>query len=183
MARAGGPDAVVLREATRAVGVSPNAAYRHFADRDDLVAAVAWEATRMLADRMQRGIEAVPGNKRTITWARSRLGAVGNAYLGFARDEPGLFRTAFGARGGPHGTRAHDPRGRTQSRTPLEILEATLDDLVSVGALPKARRMQAAPLAWAAVHGLASLRLAGAIADDDTEVLDAALGRFIQRGL
>jgi hypothetical protein len=43
--------------------------------------------------------------------------------------------------------------------------------------------MQAAPLAWAAVHGLASLRLAGAIADDDTEVLDAALGRFIQRGL
>ena len=33
MAREGGPDAVVLREATRRAGVSPNAAYRHFADR------------------------------------------------------------------------------------------------------------------------------------------------------
>ena len=35
LARTGGPDAVVLREATRMVGVVPNAAYRHFADRDE----------------------------------------------------------------------------------------------------------------------------------------------------
>src|ERR1700760_1923807 len=40
LARAGGPDAVVLREATRRAGVVPNAAYRHFADRDELLAAV-----------------------------------------------------------------------------------------------------------------------------------------------
>ncbi len=40
LARAGGPDAVVLREATRMVGVVPSAAYRHFADRDELLAAV-----------------------------------------------------------------------------------------------------------------------------------------------
>ena len=40
LARTGGPDAVVLREATRMVGVVPNAAYRHFADRDELLAAV-----------------------------------------------------------------------------------------------------------------------------------------------
>src|ERR1700683_2336167 len=40
LARAGGPDAVTLREATRIVGVAPNAAYRHFADRDALLNAV-----------------------------------------------------------------------------------------------------------------------------------------------
>ena len=40
LARSGGPDAVVLREVTRMVGVVPNAAYRHFADRDALLAAV-----------------------------------------------------------------------------------------------------------------------------------------------
>src|SRR6516165_9120279 len=40
LARTGGPDAVVLREVTRQVGVVPNAAYRHFADRDALLAAV-----------------------------------------------------------------------------------------------------------------------------------------------
>src|SRR3982751_3532518 len=39
LARAGGPDAVVLREATRRAGVVPNAAYRHFASRDALVRA------------------------------------------------------------------------------------------------------------------------------------------------
>ncbi|MDQ6716487.1 MAG: TetR/AcrR family transcriptional regulator, partial [Actinomycetota bacterium] len=39
LARAGGPDAVVLREVTRQVGVSANAAYRHFADRDALLEA------------------------------------------------------------------------------------------------------------------------------------------------
>jgi len=52
LARAGGPEAVVLREATRMVGVVPNAAYRHFADRDELLAAVCGAAMRELADRM-----------------------------------------------------------------------------------------------------------------------------------
>jgi len=40
MARVGGPTAVVLREVTRQVGVAPNAAYRHFADRNALLQAV-----------------------------------------------------------------------------------------------------------------------------------------------
>ncbi len=40
LARAGGPEAVVLREATRRVGVVPNAAYRHFADRPTLLSSV-----------------------------------------------------------------------------------------------------------------------------------------------
>src|SRR2546429_5523273 len=52
LARAGGPDAVILREATRIVGVAPNAAYRHFADRDALLNAVCLEATRLLVERM-----------------------------------------------------------------------------------------------------------------------------------
>src|SRR5260370_543415 len=44
LARAGGPDAVVLREATRIVGVVPNAAYRHFADRGALLPPVSTPA-------------------------------------------------------------------------------------------------------------------------------------------
>src|ERR671936_3027385 len=56
LARAGGPDAVVLREATRMVGVVPNAAYRQFADRDALLAAVRDEAVRQLAQRMGDGM-------------------------------------------------------------------------------------------------------------------------------
>ena len=44
LARTGGPDAVVLREATQMVGVVPNAAYRHFAGRDELLAEVSTAA-------------------------------------------------------------------------------------------------------------------------------------------
>jgi AcrR family transcriptional regulator len=178
-ARAGGPDAVVLREATRAVGVTPNAAYRHFADRDDLLAAVAWEATTLLAERMQRDLVAVAGRPGTMKWARARLSAIGKAYLRFAHDEPGLFRTAFSAHTGAHAARSDGG----ESRTPLEILDEALDDLVTAGALPRSRRPQATSLAWAAVHGLAMLRLADALPDDAVGALDDALDRFIQRGL
>ena len=49
LARAGGPEAVALRAATRAAGVSPNAAYRHFADRDALLSAVSLAAQSRVA--------------------------------------------------------------------------------------------------------------------------------------
>src|SRR5579875_460768 len=95
LARQGGPDAVVLREATRMVGVVPNAAYRHFADRDELLAAVCVAAMNELAGRMAAGIARVPGRYGDPAAARRRLGAIGTAYLDFARQEPGWFATAF----------------------------------------------------------------------------------------
>ena len=49
LARTGGPDAVVLREATRRAGVVPNAAYRHFSGREDLLEAVRATALATLA--------------------------------------------------------------------------------------------------------------------------------------
>src|ERR1700749_1185940 len=61
LARTGGPDAVVLRGATRKVGVVPNGAYRHFAARDELLAAVCAAAMGELADRMAAGVARVPG--------------------------------------------------------------------------------------------------------------------------
>src|ERR671926_135078 len=81
LARSGGPDAVVLREATRMVGVVPNAAYRHFTDRDALLAAVRDEAVRELAGRMADGMSRVRPGAHTPTGARLRMRAVGTAYL------------------------------------------------------------------------------------------------------
>src|SRR5256714_13890423 len=85
LARTGGPDAVVLREATRMVGVVPNAAYRHFADRDELLAAVCTAALRELAARMAAGVARVRGKHADPAAAGRRLGAIGGAYLEFAR--------------------------------------------------------------------------------------------------
>src|SRR5437588_9447230 len=72
LARNGGPDAVVLREATRMVGVVPNAAYRHFADRDELLAAVCAAAMGKLADRMAADVARVPGQYGDAAAARQR---------------------------------------------------------------------------------------------------------------
>jgi AcrR family transcriptional regulator len=150
LARSGGPDAVVLREVTRMVGVVPNAAYRHFEDRDALLAAVRDEAVRALAGRMAEGMSNVRPGPNTPTGARLRLRAVGHAYLEFARTEPGLFETAFAVPDHPGGAEA-------AGASPLELLQAGLDNLVSAGALRSARRPNIEYAIWASVHGLAVL--------------------------
>src|SRR5260370_7967976 len=88
LARDGGPDRVILREAARAAGVSHSAAYRHFADREALLAEVSRHARSELAAEMRRRVARAKG-------PRQRLRAIGTAYIDFALTEPGLFRTAF----------------------------------------------------------------------------------------
>ena len=163
LARTGGPDAVVLREATRMVGVVPNAAYRHFADRDELLAAVCAAALRQLADRMAACVARVRGKHGDPTAARRRLHAIGTAYLEFARDEPGLFATAF-ALPQQHAYSAPDD-GTGQDRTPLGHLRTALDELVDAGVLQQRRRDGIEYPIWSAVHGLAVLTGQGPLRD------------------
>jgi AcrR family transcriptional regulator len=163
LARTGGPDAVVLREATRMVGVVPNAAYRHFADRDELLAAVCTAAMRELADRMAADVARVRGQHGDPDAARLRLGAIGTAYLEFAREEPGLFATAF-ALPHQHAYGAADD-GTGQDRTPLGQLRTALDELVDVGVLHQQRRDGIEYPIWSAVHGLAVLTGQGPLRD------------------
>src|ERR1700730_7005439 len=95
LARAGGPDAVVLREATRRAGVVPNAAYRHFASRQDLLQAARGAALSAVAVAMETELAALRPGKSDADFARASLRAVGTGYLKFAQAETGLFRTAF----------------------------------------------------------------------------------------
>jgi AcrR family transcriptional regulator len=150
-ARAGGPDAVVLREVTRMIGVVPNAAYRHFADRDAFLAAVSAAALELLAQRMADGMTRVRARRGTPSGAQRRLRAVGHAYLEFARTEPGLFDTAFAVR------EHHPPAAGHGNPTPLDHLAAALDELVEAGVLEPARRPNLEYPIWATVHGLATL--------------------------
>src|SRR5499426_2546363 len=91
LARDGGPEAVVLREATRRAGVVPNAAYRHFASRDALLQAVRTSALSALALAMERELSRAERAGGEAEVARASLRAIGTAYLRFARREPGLF--------------------------------------------------------------------------------------------
>jgi AcrR family transcriptional regulator len=155
LARAGGPDAVVLREATQMVGVVPNAAYRHFTGRDELLAAVSAAAMRELAARMAAGVGRVRGKYGDPAAARRRLRAIGRAYLEFARQEPGLFATAFAL---PHQHAYGAPGGGAgQGPLPLDQLRAVLDELADAGVLDRQRRDGIEYPIWSTVHGLAVL--------------------------
>jgi len=184
LARTGGPDAVVLREATRMVGVVPNAAYRHFADRDELLTAVCAAAMRELAARMAAGVARVRGKHGDAAAARRRLRAIGTAYLEFARQEPGLFATAFAV---PQQHNYDAPDGGTgQDRTPLGQLRTALDELVDAGVLHRQRRDGAEYPIWSAVHGLAVLAGQGPLRDvpDATRHhLEELTFTFIDEGL
>ncbi len=163
LARAGGPDAVVLREATQMVGVVPNAAYRHFADRDELLAAVSTAAMGELAARMAAGVARVRGKHGDAGPAARRLRAIGRAYLEFAHEEPGLFTTAFAL---PHQHIYSPPSGGTGPYPmPLDQLRAVLDELADAGVLDRRRRPGIEYPIWSTVHGLAVLTGQGPLRD------------------
>jgi AcrR family transcriptional regulator len=156
------------------VGVVPNAAYRHFANRDELLAAVCAAALRELADRMAAGVARVRGKYGDPAAAGRRMQAIGVAYLEFARQEPGLFATAF-ALPQQHTYIADDNSADDSSadgnsaeeaatgreRTPLGHLRARLNELVDAGVLTKKRREGIEYPIWCEVHGLAVLTTQG----------------------
>jgi AcrR family transcriptional regulator len=168
LARRGGPEAVVLREAARQVGVSPTAAYRHFAGHDALIDTIKHLCQTELVGRMEAELAAGTPEPDPGQEAIRRLRALGVGYLRFAREEPGLFRTAFcrsDARPGDQWTDMLTAPG-------FVALTTTLDDMVSYGVLDAERRAGAEMVAWSTVHGLAMLLLdgpLGALPSDDLE--------------
>ncbi|MDP1912336.1 MAG: TetR/AcrR family transcriptional regulator [Pseudomonadota bacterium] len=164
LARAGGPDAVVLREATRRAGVAPNAAYRHFAGRDALLQAVRAAALSAVAAAMEAELATLPADLPPADFARASVRAVGTGYLRFALAEPGLFRTAFARSDVLIQATPEAPTAGPGGLNPFELLGAALDKLVAAGVMPPERRPGAEYLAWSAVHGLAMLVVDGPLA-------------------
>ena len=169
LARAGGPEAVSLRDVQRRAGVSNSAAYRHFADRAALLAAISEHAAQQMADRMLAAIAAGPATGSESEQARARFRATGLAYLDFAVTEPGLFAVAF------QHHEAADPAGAP----PFQLLRRCLDDLVDTGTLAPAHRPHTDIAAWAAVHGLAVL-LDGPLRDLPADAREAAIRRLLE---
>jgi AcrR family transcriptional regulator len=148
----GGAERFSLREAARLVGVSANAAYRHFADKSDLIAAVADFGFGRLERCALKAISAVPDRPTAAAAAVERLKAAGRAYVAFAVDHPELLRVMFGSSG-----LAVLEKDSSIKPAPFVLLGKALDDLVDAGALPADRRPGAELKAWTAVHGFASL--------------------------
>jgi AcrR family transcriptional regulator len=192
LAREGGPDAVVLREVARRVGVSAAAAYHHFGSHDEIVQAVKDQALAILTGQMRAALADVPevavevaGGGDPAASARARLRSLGTAYLRFAVAEPGLFRVAFGPRG-PWPTGADDRSGIEAEDGPFPLLSQVLDDLAAAGGLPVERRPGLEFVVWAGVHGVAVLYLDGPLARLGSAERDEMFTRVIDatiRGL
>lgn len=182
LAREGGPDAVVLREVTRRAGVTPNAAYRHFADKSALLRAVSLAAQSRLAAAMEEEQSAIDDDGARLSnvgLARAKLRAVGAGYLRFAQTEPGLFRTAFANHIDLRDAAIEDSAG-PHGRTPFQLLSDALDALVDAGVLPVDRRPGAEFVAWSAVHGLAMLVIDGPLRGLDADQRLSAAGRLLE---
>ena len=138
-----GLHAVGLRETARRVGVSATAAYRHFTNKEDLLASVAAEGFRELAAAMQ-----------SATRGATPLIRAGLAYIEFANQNRGLFRLMFG------------PVLVERTKYPaLHAASAGVEALLLRGVADVDQRPlndnPAAMAAWGLVHGLAHLIVDG----------------------
>jgi AcrR family transcriptional regulator len=140
--------------------VSHNAAYRHFADREALLAAVAEVGMAQLEDAMRRQLARVR-SKDPREAARLRLRAVGRGYVEFALTEPGLFETAFTSSVAQADDDPHSSPSEGSAGGPYELLSLVLDEAVEAGSVSSERRPGAEIVCWSAVHGFAELHLHG----------------------
>ncbi|WP_093165524.1 TetR/AcrR family transcriptional regulator [Variovorax sp. YR216] len=185
LARDGGPEAVVLREATRRAGVVPNAAYRHFENRQALLQAVRAAALAAVARAMETELATLSPTRDQVAFARASVRAVGTGYLRFAQLETGLFRTAFATQVDV-GAQPDQAKSGDSGLNPFQLLGAALDRLVEAGAMPASRRPGAEYLAWSAVHGLAMLVIDGPLRGLPRAQVDALGQRLldmVEKGL
>jgi len=149
----GGYARLTLREAAQAAGVSVAAPYRHFADREALLAAVLAKGFRELGRRTD-------GARRAAPDAMAGLMAVGLAYVAFAGDHPAIYRLMFG----PECDKAAHPDLMAAGHEALAVLIDAVTACKVAGLIGDADVQQVVLAGWSLSHGLASLHADGILA-------------------
>jgi AcrR family transcriptional regulator len=175
-----GVEGFSLREVARAIGVSPSATYRHYADRGALLTAVAADGFTLLAARMEAAIAAAPAGTSRNDRA---LEAAIAAYVAFAVAHPDHFRVMFG----PYGVGGSLPevlRLRASGQaTAIDQLRALVQERIAAGHLPPGEADDAVAFVWTAAHGLASLLVDGALQSAVAKTPDALVASTTKRVL
>ncbi|HKS61195.1 MAG TPA: TetR/AcrR family transcriptional regulator [Xanthobacteraceae bacterium] len=143
-----GPAGFTFAEAARFAGVSPAAPYRHFRDRDDLLADVARRGFEQFADALTKAWD--DGRPDPMT-AFERMG---RAYLAFAQSEPAYYSAMFEAGIAPNTSAELAAAGDRAFATMRMACERI------VARLPTAKRppvLMVALHVWSLSHGIASL--------------------------
>lgn len=144
-----------LRAAAKRAGVSPSAAYHHYADRDALARAVAARHFERLTGAMAAATD------RAGDDPDAAIAGISRAYVRWARRDPGLFEVAFGS------GRAYV--GTPVATEPFAILETQVERAGLAGKAPIAL--------WSTMHGLAALAATGPLQRrSERDVCDEAAG-------
>ena len=165
-----GPNEVSLRRIATTLGVSPSAAYNHFADKDALLHQVGECGHNDLDERMAAAIAEHRGDSDAAAVARFR--ALGAAYVEFAVEDPNLFRLTFG----PLCFMSLD---ESKASGPFQRLSDALDDLDARGLLRSGTRENLDITTWSTVHGMSMLILEGALPAEAAGVLLDTMARLV----
>jgi len=141
-----GPQGFTLSEAARRAGVSPSAPYRHFRDRDEVLAELCRRGFALFGQRLQAAAASVAAPAEA-------LHRMGPAYLAFAREQPGYYAAMFAFRP----SRSGEPPDPVRQEPPAVLAQAIAAVLPPGGPDPRLVALQV----WALSHGVAMLERAG----------------------
>jgi AcrR family transcriptional regulator len=161
-----GVNALTLRGAARKAGVSQAAPYRHFADKQALLAAVAEEGFRSLTGAMRQASAPHEGDPL------GRFRALGETYVGFATAHPALYRVMFGQAVADR--TAYPSLGAAAEET-FALLVTAIRDCQGAGLVRPGDPEELALAAWATSHGLSSLAVDGQLSVMGERTLEALI--------
>ncbi len=161
-----GVEHLTLRTVGERLGVSRSALYRHFADKQALLAAVGTEGFRELRQTLANAWD---GNGR----GRAGFEAMGRAYVHFALAHPSHYRVMFG---GFLESAAKDEHFVTEATAAFQVLADALVEQQKAGDVRRDDPVPMAHFVWAVVHGTAMLFIDGQLPEAaQREVLEQYL--------
>ncbi len=171
-----GIDALSLRDLARTIDVSPSATYRHFPSRDHLVMRVSQCSREALARSLLAARDGIIGSN-TKRRSVERFEAIGHAYVQFAVDNPTVFEAAF--------TRSEVALERPDNPSAWSVLVDAIEQMITAGAVPLARRKDAPMIAWSGVHGIATILISsiwpqGVGADQQIDAVIGGISRSLR---
>ncbi len=168
----GGEDALTLRALGERCGLSRGAPYRHFADKDALVRAVAAAGLVSLTDQLR---EASRSDRS------DGLAEPMRSYVDWALANPSWYRMTFQHRASSPSSAARDPELAAAAEGLLALVTELAVEAQAQGRLPKGAPDRLVGVLWSMLHGAVDLSLAGHAkpeleTDDPRQVVDAVIG-------
>ncbi len=159
-----GLEGVSLRRSAVSAGVSKTAPYRDFANKRDLLVAIAADGFRLLAEKLESATPAPAeggasggGSAKATGGALEGIRSLFRAYMDFARERPALYKLMISRRG----FELHSEACRLNSERALGSLTRAVQAAQAAGWRSEKESMSLVLSLWASVHGWATLLIDG----------------------